>query len=62
MTPAIYDPFAASFAESRNKSWPDIDELFKRLTLDSSYFGMVLDVGCGSGRLFPIASAKGRVD
>ena len=49
-----YDNFAQSFAQSRKKPWPDINELMEiGKNIFQENLGEVLDVGCGSARLLP---------
>ena len=46
---AEYDFFSESFARTRKKHWPDIDELIWLLPKDT-YLGHIADIGCWSGR------------
>lgn len=45
-----YDIFAASFARTRKKYWPDVEELIW-LIPEKSFLGNIADIGCWSGRL-----------
>ncbi len=52
----MYDAFAETFARSRNRTWPDLEEVFKYIQNFATFhergdLWKVLDVGCGSGRL-----------
>jgi SAM-dependent methyltransferase len=46
---AEYDLFASSFARTRKKHWPDIDELISMIPSEI-FSGRIWDIGCGSGR------------
>ena len=48
---APYDAFSASFANSREKQWPDLHELMNLPELANIHTCLIGDVGCGSGRL-----------
>lgn len=45
---AIYDSFSDSFAKSREKIWPDLQELMSLPELKNASTGIIGDMGCGS--------------
>ncbi len=58
-----YNQIAESFSETRNKSWPEFELLFKKSQKHSNRhipytIYHILDLACGNGRLYDFLSSK----